>query len=68
MPAEPVKMLRLAEVKATSGLKRSAIYDHIAKGTFPKPLRVGPRLVAWRADEIAAWQDSLKYHDEQPGV
>lgn len=68
MPATPVKMMRLAEVEATVGLKRSAIYDHISRGTFPKPLRVGPRLVAWRSDELAAWQDSLKYHHEQPAA
>lgn len=25
------------------------------KGLFPKRVRIGPRRVAWRADEIEAW-------------
>ena len=64
MPIEPVKMLRLAEVETLIGLKRSAIYTAIAEGRFPKPLRVGPRVSAWRSDEIASWQDQLPYADK----
>lgn len=25
------------------------------KGFFPKRIRIGPRTIAWRADEIEAW-------------
>ena len=64
MPLEPVKMLRLPDVEKTVGLKRSAIYQAIAEGRFPKPLRVGPRVVCWRSDEIASWQDQLPYSDQ----
>jgi predicted DNA-binding transcriptional regulator AlpA len=26
------------------------------KGLFPKPVKLSPRIVAWSAAEIAAWQ------------
>jgi prophage regulatory protein len=40
------------------GLKRSAIYDKIKNGEFPKPISLGPRAVAWIADEIDQWVDA----------
>jgi prophage regulatory protein len=39
-----------------SGLPRATIYDHIAKGTFPKPVKIGERNSGWIEAEILAWQ------------
>lgn len=47
--------LRLTEVKARTGLSRSTIYLRIAEGTFPKPVRIGGRAVAWLSTEISEW-------------
>jgi prophage regulatory protein len=52
------RILRLPEVEAATGKKRSAIYDGIADGTFPKPVPLGERAVGWIEDEVAAWQDA----------
>ncbi len=49
---------RLPEVMPQVGLKRSAIYDKIKNGEFPKPISLGPRAVAWIADEIDQWVDA----------
>lgn len=52
------QLLDLRAVKATVGASRSTIYAWIAKGVFPRPLRLGPRRVAWRASDIRAWIES----------
>lgn len=54
--AVPRQFLRLPQVIAQTGLKRSSIYMHIQKGDFPKQIKLGPKAVGWDADEIAVWQ------------
>lgn len=49
------KLLRLPEVEATTGLKKSAIYVRVKDGSFPEPVRLGPKSVAWRFDEVQQW-------------
>lgn len=56
----PRKFLRLPAVIAAVGLGKTAIYDRIKAETFPKPVQLGPRAVAWDAAEIAQWQQSLQ--------
>jgi prophage regulatory protein len=46
---------RMPRVKQRTGLCRSAIYALLAKGDFPEPVRLGPRSIAWRDDEISEW-------------
>lgn len=47
-------------VETVTGLSRSSIYAKIAEGTFPRPVQIGARAVAWRASDIRAWMDSLQ--------
>ena len=55
---EPTKkFLRLPEVISRIGFRRTAIYQKIAEGTFPAPVKLGPRAVAWLSTEIDAWID-----------
>jgi prophage regulatory protein len=49
------RLLRRRQVEAATGFRRSTIYEHMARGRFPKPIRLGPRTVAWLASEIDAW-------------
>jgi len=42
-------------VEDTTGLSRSRIYDRIAKGEFPKPIKVGPRASRWEMGKVEAW-------------
>jgi len=49
------KLLRLPQVKATTGLSKSTIYSRIAEGTFPKQIPLGPRLVVWVESDIQNW-------------
>ena len=49
---------RLPKMIAATGLSRSTIYEQIANGTFPKPVKIGKRAVGWLNSDLAAWLDS----------
>ena len=38
-----------------TALSRSALYEAMARGDFPRPIRIGPRGVRWIAAEIQDW-------------
>lgn len=48
------RMLRRRQVELESGHSRSALYEHIAQGLWPKPVNIGARSVAWPAHEVRA--------------
>ena len=54
-PTRPARLLRLPDVEARVGVKKSTIYAALAKNAFPKPVRLGARCVAWHEHEIDAW-------------
>ena len=56
------------EVEKRVGLTRSSIYDAMRRGSFPLPLKVGPKAVRWRATDIEAWVDSRPLATGRGGV
>ena len=48
-------ILRRPDVEAVTGLSRSTIYKWMDEGSFPKPVKLGPRAVGWREEQIEAW-------------
>ncbi len=52
------KILRRPDVQARTGLSRSALYDAIKKGLFPKPIKLTERAVGWAESAISQWIDS----------
>ena len=62
--SEVKKFMRMPAVIEATGKARQTIYDNMKAGTFPKAVRIGPRSIAWFADEIAAWQKKVR--DERP--
>lgn len=57
------KIMRRPDVEAMTGLGRSTIYDWMAKGKFPKPVRLGLRAVGWRESDIIGWMKDLNPSD-----
>ena len=49
------KIIRLPEVKATTGLGRSTIYLRMAAGDFPRTISLGGDRVGWVESEVQAW-------------
>ena len=52
------KFIRLPEVINRTGYRRTSIYEKISEGTFPAPIKLGPRAVAWVSEEIDKWMDA----------
>jgi prophage regulatory protein len=48
-------LLRRTVVQTITGLSRSSLYAAIKDGTFPSPLKIGKRAVAWRTSDINTW-------------
>ena len=46
--------LRLPQVLNIVPISKSAWWDGCKTGRFPKPVKLGPRTTAWRAEDIAA--------------
>jgi prophage regulatory protein len=51
----PRMFVRLPAVLTTTGLGRSTIYRLVAEGSFPSPVKLGRRAVAWRWTDIEQW-------------
>ena len=49
------KHLRRPAVENITGLSRSTIYALMAKGQFPRPVRLTAKAVAWPESVIAEW-------------
>lgn len=49
------RMLRRKEVEQITARSRSAIYEGMAAGTFPRPVKIGSRAVAWPESVIRNW-------------
>lgn len=49
------RILRRPAVQELTGLGRSTLYDLMARGAFPRPVRLGLRAVGWREADIVAW-------------
>ncbi|MEO8310005.1 MAG: AlpA family transcriptional regulator [Caldimonas sp.] len=56
--AEPPTFLRLSAVVARTGLSRSTIYRFVRTATFPTPVKLGPRAIAWRRADVDKWSAS----------
>lgn len=54
-PPSPARLLRLPEVIARVGLKRSAIYQRMSVGRFPRSRSLGPKCAVWVESEIENW-------------
>lgn len=47
---------RLPRVIEETGLSKSAVYEGMTDGTFPKSFPLSRRSVAWNSDEVNQWK------------
>lgn len=52
---QPERLLRLPDVEALVGLRKSSIYDAMKRGEFPAAVKLSRRAVCWPASSIDAW-------------
>lgn len=50
------RFMRREAVCNETGLPTSTLYAKIAKGEFPRPVKIGTRAVAWKESEVKDWQ------------
>ena len=60
--------LRLPQVLALIPISKSAWWEGCKTGRFPKPVKLGPRTTAWRAEDITALVKRLGNSDEGKGA
>ena len=55
-PAVPRdRLLRLADVEAATGCKKSTIYKLMKEGKFPRCVYITSRMVAWPETAVLSW-------------
>ena len=65
MAIKDKKIMRRPEVEAVTGNSRSSIYAMMARGDFPKPVKIGARSVGWVTSDIEAWLDQRMSNTEK---
>lgn len=54
------RLIRLPDVEAITGCKKSTIYLLLKRKEFPKPTRLSARMVAWPESAVLQWvQDRI---------
>lgn len=49
------RLFRMPEVKAFVRLSEPTIWRQIKQGSFPQPIRIGAKSVAWLEEELLQW-------------
>jgi len=55
-----VILIRSREVQARTGLPKSSLHNMARAGSFPAPLKLGARAVAWRESDVSEWIENLQ--------
>lgn len=48
-------LLRVPDLCEMLGVSRKTLWAWRRAGTFPEPVRLGERLIAWRPEDITRW-------------
>ena len=54
------RLLRRPEVESRTGLSKASLYRFMGEGTFPSPVKIGYRAVAWPQSLIDEWIEHRK--------
>jgi len=52
------RILRLPAVMDVTGLGRTTVYEQMAAGRFPKPIKLSERAVGWLEADIQNWLET----------
>jgi prophage regulatory protein len=55
-----MRLIREPDRRIKTGVPRSTWYALMAQRIAPKPVKLGPRSVAWIEDELEAWMRGLE--------
>lgn len=52
------EIIRRKQLETRIGLACSTIYAMMARGDFPRPIKIGRRAVGWRSEDVERWLKS----------
>jgi prophage regulatory protein len=52
-----MRFIKLPQVISITGLSRSAVYQAISEGRFPKQVNLGARSIAFLESEVQEWME-----------
>jgi prophage regulatory protein len=58
MQENRIKLIKLPQVMQITTLSRATVYRLIAKGEFPKQIKLSERASAWIEHEVLEWLDN----------
>jgi prophage regulatory protein len=58
MKNEFKRLIKLDQVEALTGFKKSYLYSRIQSGDFPNPVHIG-RSARWVESEVLAWVENM---------
>ena len=58
--------LSAREVRSRLGIAESTLYRLIARSEFPRPVKLGPRRVAWPESEVDQWCEERRACRDAP--
>ena len=53
-----LQILRVKEVLKATSVCRATLYLWIKAGTFPAPIKLGPRAIGWTPAQLQGWIES----------
>lgn len=62
------KLMKLPTVLTRVAISRSKLYAKVKEGTFPAPISLGARAVAWVEEEVDEWVNSLIQASRKSGA
>ena len=58
MPPGTDRLVPIRVVCHMTALSRSSIYAAVKSGTFPAPVKLGPKRVAWKTSDVHQWMNA----------
>jgi prophage regulatory protein len=62
---ETDQLLKIRDVIRIANVGKTSIYRLMAERSFPRPVRVSPKVVRWKAREVQDWMDRLERAEAQ---
>lgn len=56
---QSIKLLRISDVANKTTLAKSTLWLKVARGQFPKPIKLSPAISVWKESDVDEWIESF---------
>ena len=57
---ESIRFVRQKQLLQFLSFSAPTLWRKVKAGTFPKPVKLGQNMTAWRCEEVQAWMEAQK--------